>query len=49
MSWTFDNLDLIGEATLNHVRLAVIPIVVSFVLSVPLGWLANRTPCCAAW
>ena len=44
MSWTFDNLDLIGEATLNHVRLAVIPIVVSFVLSVPLGWLANRTP-----
>lgn len=44
MSWTFDNLDLIGEATLNHVRLAVIPIVVSFVLSVPLGWMANRTP-----
>lgn len=44
MSWTFDNLDLIGEATLNHVRLAIIPIVVSFVLSVPLGWVANRTP-----
>ncbi len=44
MSWTFDNLDLIGETTLNHVRLAIIPIVVSFVLSVPLGWMANRTP-----
>ena len=42
MSWTFGNLDLIGELTLNHVRLSVIPIVVSFVLSIPLGWLANR-------
>ncbi len=42
MSWTFGNLDLIGGLTLNHVRLSVIPIVVSFVLSIPLGWLANR-------
>ncbi|WP_375426094.1 ABC transporter permease [uncultured Friedmanniella sp.] len=42
MSWTTENLDLIGQLTLNHVRLAVIPIVVSFVLSIPLGWLANR-------
>ncbi|MEJ7647422.1 MAG: ABC transporter permease subunit [Nakamurella sp.] len=42
MSWTFDNLDLIGELTLNHVKLAIIPIVLSFVLSIPLGWLANR-------
>ncbi|MCY7394943.1 MAG: ABC transporter permease subunit [Nocardioides sp.] len=42
MTWTFDNLDLIGELTLNHVRLAILPIVLSFVLSVPLGWLANR-------
>jgi osmoprotectant transport system permease protein len=44
VSWTLGNLDLIGELTLNHVRLAIIPIVVSFVLSVPLGWVANRTP-----
>lgn len=42
MSWTVGNLDLIGQLTLNHVRLSVIPIVVSFVLSIPLGWLANR-------
>jgi osmoprotectant transport system permease protein len=40
--WTLANLDLIGELTLNHVRLSVIPIVASFVLSIPLGWLANR-------
>ena len=43
MSWTQENLPLIGELTLNHTRLSVIPIVVSFVLSIPLGWLANRT------
>lgn len=42
MTWTFDNLDLIRELTLTHVRLAILPIVLSFVLAVPLGWLANR-------
>ena len=42
MDWTLRNLDLIGELTLNHARLSVIPIVASFVLSIPLGWLANR-------
>ncbi|MEP7089145.1 MAG: ABC transporter permease subunit [Nocardioidaceae bacterium] len=44
MSWTIDNVDLIREYTLNHARLAVIPILVSFLLSIPLGWVANRTP-----
>ena len=42
MRWTRDNLDLIQELTLTHVRLAIIPIVLSFVLAIPLGWLANR-------
>jgi osmoprotectant transport system permease protein len=42
VNWTLNNLDLIGELTLNHARLSAIPIVVSFVLSIPLGWLANR-------
>ncbi|HEY5822595.1 MAG TPA: ABC transporter permease subunit [Propionibacteriaceae bacterium] len=42
MTWTFENLDLIGELTLNHVRLSVIPIIASLVLSIPFGWLANR-------
>lgn len=44
MDWTRDNLDLIREVTWNHVELSVIPIVASFVLALPLGWLANRTP-----
>ncbi len=42
MSWTLDNLELISELTLNHIRLSVIPIVLSFIIAVPLGWLANR-------
>lgn len=42
MSWTLDNIDLVWELTLNHIRLAIIPIVASFALSIPLGWLANR-------
>ena len=42
MSWTLDNLELISELSLNHIRLSVIPIALSFVIAVPLGWLANR-------
>lgn len=42
MNWTFNNLDLIRELTINHVQLAIIPIVASFALAIPLGWLANR-------
>ena len=42
MNWTVDNLELIRELTINHVLLAILPIVVSFALAIPLGWLANR-------
>ncbi|WP_372594714.1 ABC transporter permease [Actinotalea sp.] len=42
MSWTLDNLDLILDLSLDHIRLAVLPIALSFVIAVPLGWLANR-------
>jgi osmoprotectant transport system permease protein len=42
MSWTLDNLELVAELTLNHIRLSVIPIVLSLVIAVPLGWVANR-------
>ena len=44
MNWTRNNLDLILEYTINHARLAIIPILVSFALAIPLGWLANRNP-----
>ncbi len=44
MDWTRANLDLIQELTWTHVKLSIVPIVLSFVLALPLGWLANRTP-----
>ena len=42
MDWTRDNLDLIREVTWTHTQLAFLPIVLSFLLALPLGWLANR-------
>ena len=42
MNWIFENLGPIGDATLTHLELSVPPIILSFVLSVPIGWLANR-------
>ncbi|MET4782326.1 ABC transporter permease [Glaciihabitans sp. UYNi722] len=42
MSWAIENFGLILRLTLNHIALSALPIVLGFVLAVPLGWLANR-------
>lgn len=42
MNWVLDNLDLIGRLTLEHLRLSIPPILLGFVISIPLGWLAYR-------
>ena len=42
MTWIWSNLDLIWDRTLDHVVLSVPPIILSFLLAVPLGWLAYR-------
>lgn len=42
MSWFLENLGLVSELTFNHIQLSIIPILASFFLSIPLGWLANR-------
>ncbi|MBX3094983.1 MAG: ABC transporter permease [Cryobacterium sp.] len=42
MNWLVNNLDLVLELSLQHVRLAVLPIVLGFALSLPIGWLAWR-------
>ena len=42
MNWVANNLDLIWELTLDHLRQSVIAIILGFVLSLPLGWLAWR-------
>ncbi|MBX3100074.1 MAG: ABC transporter permease [Salinibacterium sp.] len=42
MTWLLDNFDLIGRLTVEHLRLAIPPIVLGFLISIPLGWLAYR-------
>jgi len=42
VTWIWSNLDLIWNRTLDHVLLSVPPIILSFVIALPLGWLAHR-------
>jgi osmoprotectant transport system permease protein len=42
MTWVLDNLDLIGRLSLEHLRQSALPILLGFVIAIPLGWLAFR-------
>lgn len=42
MIWVADNLGLILELALTHLRQSAIPIVLGLLLSIPLGWVAWR-------
>lgn len=42
MTWFWNNLDLVWSLSLQHVGLSIPPIVIGFVIAVPLGWLAHR-------
>jgi len=42
VNWISQNLGLIATLTLDHLRLSLIPIVLGFVIAVPLGWFAHR-------
>lgn len=42
MSWFWSNFGLIWQLTVNHVGLSIPPILLGFVLSVPIAWVANR-------
>ncbi len=42
MNWIASNIALIIDLTMNHVRLAILPIILGFVIAVPLGWVASR-------
>jgi osmoprotectant transport system permease protein len=37
VNWFLQNFDLVLELTLNHIRLSIIPIVLGFLIAVPLG------------
>lgn len=42
MNWISNNWELIGERTIAHIGIALPAVIFSFLLSIPLGWLANR-------
>lgn len=42
MNWLVNNYEQILPLLLNHLRLAVPPIIIGFILAIPLGWLAWR-------
>jgi osmoprotectant transport system permease protein len=42
VNWVLNNLDLILELSVAHLRLSIAPIVLGFLISLPLGWLAYR-------
>lgn len=42
MNWLSNNLDLVLELSIQHLRLAAIPIVLGFIISIPLGFIAYR-------
>lgn len=43
MTWIFENWERFWEVTLVHLRLSVVPVLIGFVLSVPIGWFASRS------
>lgn len=42
MNWITDNLDVIARLTLQHIRLSIPPILIGFIIALPLGYLAYR-------
>jgi osmoprotectant transport system permease protein len=44
VNWLLDNLDLILELSLEHLALSVPPIVLGFLIAIPVGWVAFRFP-----
>ncbi|WP_169077640.1 ABC transporter permease [Microcella alkalica] len=42
MTWVLANLEQILELSLTHLRLSLLPIVLGFVIAIPLGWVAHR-------
>lgn len=49
MTWLLANLGLVGELLIDHLRQSLIAIVIGFLLSIPLGWLAWRYRLLRSW
>ncbi|EWC62055.1 L-proline glycine betaine ABC transport system permease protein ProW [Actinokineospora spheciospongiae] len=44
MNWLLNNLDGLGPIILTHLWLALVPVVVGTLVSMPLGWASSRWP-----
>ena len=42
MNWLVNNLGLVWSTSLQHILLSIPPIIIGFVVAIPLGWLAHR-------
>ncbi|MBZ4485791.1 ABC transporter permease subunit [Microbacterium sp. cx-55] len=42
MNWVVNNLSLIGELALVHLRQSIVALIIGFVVAIPLGWVAWR-------
>jgi osmoprotectant transport system permease protein len=42
VSWLWSNLGQVWDLTVAHVTLSFFPILIGFVVSLPIGWVANR-------
>lgn len=42
MVWLWQNLETVLGLTLDHARLSVVPVLVSLIASIPIGWIASR-------
>jgi len=44
MDWVWSHLGDIGDMTFDHIELSVPPIVIGFLVSIPIGYWASRSP-----
>ena len=44
MTWLFDNFDYVWSLTVRHMWLSAVPIVIGFLVALPIGWYASNHP-----
>lgn len=44
MRWLGDNLDFVAGHLVSHLWLSAVPIVLGFLIALPVGWVAHRVP-----
>jgi osmoprotectant transport system permease protein len=42
VNWVVDHAGMLGDLTVTHLYLSVLPVLLGLLISVPLGWLASR-------